>query len=193
MFLCPNGEIGRRTRLRIWRREAWGFKSLFGHDSKYTHKELTMKNTLLAFAILLTFTLIGCTENYSNGERIGFVTKFSNRGLIWKSWEGELNLTQTGMNTSSLFEFSVDNDHQDENVVKALDSAATLGWKVKIRYHETAFKNWFRNRGETDHFVETVEVLDRTPLSVFNSQQSNIDNTVSKTDTIYLVIWKDRK
>ncbi len=25
---CGRGEIGRRTRFRFWRREAWGFKSL---------------------------------------------------------------------------------------------------------------------------------------------------------------------
>jgi hypothetical protein len=151
-----------------------------------------MKNTLFALA-LFSLTLVGCSENYSNGERIGFVTKFSNRGLIWKSWEGELNLTQTGMNTSSTFQFSIDNDRQDENVVKILDSAATLGWKVKIRYHETAFKNWFRNRGETDHFVETVEVLDRTPLSVFNAPQKDGVHVAGKVDTIYLVIWRDKK
>jgi hypothetical protein len=151
-----------------------------------------MKNTLFALA-LFSLTLVGCSENYSNGERIGFVTKFSNRGLIYKSWEGELNLTQTGMNTSSTFQFSIDNDRQDENVVKILDSAATLGWKVKIRYHETAFKNWFRNRGETDHFVETVEVLDRTPLSVFNAPQKDGVHVAGKVDTIYLVIWRDKK
>ena len=28
---CGCGEIGRRTRLRIWRREAWGFESLRPH------------------------------------------------------------------------------------------------------------------------------------------------------------------
>jgi hypothetical protein len=151
-----------------------------------------MKNTLFALA-LFSLTLVGCSENYSNGERIGFVTKFSNRGLIWKSWEGELNLTQTGMNTSSTFQFSIDNDRQDENVVKILDSAATLGWKVKIRYHETAFKNWFRNRGETSHFVETVEVLDRTPLSMFNTPQKDGTHVAGKVDTIYLVIWRDKK
>ena len=151
-----------------------------------------MKNTLFALA-LFSLTLVGCSENYSNGERIGFVTKFSNRGLIWKSWEGELNLTQTGMNTSSTFQFSIDNDRQDEKVVKVLDSAATLGWKVKIRYHETTGKNWFRNRGETDHFVETVEVLDRTPLSMFNTPQQDGTYVAGKKDTIYLVIWRDKK
>jgi hypothetical protein len=154
-----------------------------------------MKNTLFALA-LFSLTLVGCSENYSNGERIGFVTKFSNRGLIYKSWEGELNLTQTGMNTSSTFQFSVDNDRQDDNttrLVKTLDSAATLGWKVKIRYHETTGKNWFHNRGETDHFVETVEVLDRTPLSMFNTPQKDGTQVAGKVDTIYLVIWRDKK
>jgi hypothetical protein len=97
------------------------------------------------------------------------------------------------MNTSSTFQFSIDNDRQDEKVVKVLDSAATLGWKVKIRYHETTGKNWFRNRGETDHFVETVEVLDRTPLSVFNTPQKDGTHVAGKVDTIYLVIWRDKK
>jgi hypothetical protein len=154
-----------------------------------------MKNTLFALA-LFSLALVGCSENYSNGERIGFVTKFSNRGLIYKSWEGELNLTQTGMNTSSTFQFSVDNDRQDDNttrLIKILDSAATQGWKVKIRYHETTGKNWFRNRGETDHFVETVEVLDRTPLSMFNTPQKDGTQVAGKVDTIYLVIWRDKK
>ena len=154
-----------------------------------------MKNTLFALA-LFSLTLVGCSENYSNGERIGFVTKFSNRGLIWKSWEGELNLTQTGMNTSSTFQFSIDNDRQDDNttrLIKILDSAATQGWKVKIRYHETTGKNWFRNRGETDHFVETVEVLDRTPLSMFTTPKQDGTHVAGKVDTIYLVIWRDKK
>ncbi len=31
---CGRGEIGRRTRLRIWRREAWGFESLRPHPLK---------------------------------------------------------------------------------------------------------------------------------------------------------------
>ncbi len=30
--LSGRGEIGRRTRLRIWRREAWGFESLRPHN-----------------------------------------------------------------------------------------------------------------------------------------------------------------
>ena len=63
----------------------------------------------LMIALVATLFLTSCTENYSNGERIGMITKFSQKGLVWNSWEGSLNTTQTGMNSATPFEFSVDN------------------------------------------------------------------------------------
>ncbi|MEQ1733445.1 MAG: hypothetical protein ABL940_07215, partial [Bacteroidia bacterium] len=91
--------------------------------------------TFLAFLVLI-YMLISTTENYSNGERIGFVTKFSSKGRFWKSWEGELNLTQTGMNTSSVFDYSIDNDAKGmEATIATIDSAVNNGWKVKLKYH----------------------------------------------------------
>jgi hypothetical protein len=155
----------------------------------------TVKFIFMALVVALTMT--SCTENYSNGERIGMVTKFSEKGLIWSSWEGTLNTTQTGMNSAEPFEFSVDNDVNDPKVIATLDSAATNGWKVKIRYHETFGKNWFSNRGETNHFVKEVVVLDRDPIgNMFGTEKSkekSKDNCDCKTngrviDTIYVVI-----
>jgi hypothetical protein len=141
------------------------------------------------FALLLPASLFltSCSENYANGERIGLVTQFSRSGVINKSWEGHLNLTQTGMNSSSAepFDFSIDNEHEDENVINQIDSAANLGWKVKLTYHETFGKNWFKNRGETDHFITGVTVLDRNPVG-------HIFGTSGVHDTIYLVIFKNR-
>ena len=108
------------------------------------------------------------SENYSNGERIGVITQFSHTGIFWKSWEGHLNATQTGMNSSVPFDFSIDNDNEPAQVISTIDSAAQYGWKVKLKYHETFNKNWFRNRGETDHFITTVEVLDRAMATMFS-------------------------
>jgi len=102
----------------------------------------TIKFIFLALVAAITMT--SCTENYSNGERIGMITKFSQKGLVWNSWEGTLNTTQTGMNSAEPFQFSVDNDVNDPKVISTLDSAATYGWKVKVKYHETFGKNWFR-------------------------------------------------
>lgn len=149
-----------------------------------------MKKVLFVLAIISSLFLTSCTENYSNGERIGMITKFSQKGLIWSSWEGTLNTTQTGMNSAEPFEFSVDNDVNDANVIATLDSAATHGWKVKIQYHQTFGKNWFSNRGETNYFVKSVVVLDRDPMkNMFGDKPTKSNQIQGKVvDTIYVVI-----
>lgn len=146
-----------------------------------------------ATLILVTFGLLilmSCSENYSNGERIGLITQFSKTGVIWKSWEGHLNLTQTGMNSSSAvpFDFSIDNDKEPEQLVNQIDSAAQHGWKVKLTYHETFGWNWFKNRGGTDHFILKCEILDKNPIAnAFNGSKG--DHPSGKVvDTIYVVI-----
>ena len=58
----------------------------------------------LAYRLFLFFvvslTMVSCSENYSRGEKVGTVIEFAQSGLIWDSWDGRLNLTQTGMNTA---------------------------------------------------------------------------------------------
>ena len=144
-------------------------------------------------ALVATMFLTSCTENYSNGERIGMITKFSQKGLVYSSWEGSLNTTQTGMNSAAPFEFSVDNDVNDPKVISTLDSAATQGWKVKIKYHETWNKNWFKNRGETNYFVKEVEVLDKDPMGSVFGGNSNKNTGGRVIDTIYVVIVPKEK
>jgi hypothetical protein len=141
--------------------------------------------------LLTAVMLVACTENYANGERIGLVTQFSRAGLIWKSWEGHLNLTQTGMNSASTapFDFSIDNDKEDPTVVAAIDSAANLGWKVKLTYHQASGKNWLSNRGETNHFITGVQILDRTPVShLLGGTSTTTASSGHTVDTIYVVI-----
>lgn len=133
------------------------------------------------------------------------VTKFSEKGLVYKSWEGHLNTTQTGMNSAEGFDFSVDNDVNDPVVIATLDSAATYGWKVKIKYHETFGKNWFSNRGETNYFVDEVDVLDKDPMSSLFGTGTKTDNTSKPNnvncgcptngrtiDTIFVVIDRSK-
>lgn len=152
-------------------------------------KSLSYNGFLWVFGIFvfIAFAAISATENYSEGERIGFLTKFSHKGRFWKSWEGELNLTQTGMNTSSLFDFSIDNANESFRTIKMIDSAVNNGWKVKLSYHEVNFKNWFKNRGETNYFVTDIQILDRNTLGNNHSQNRNEGRII---DTVYLVIDK---
>ena len=107
------------------------------------------KLTLFIFAACIITSLSGCKENYSNGEKVGNLIEFTKKGVIWDSWEGRLNLTQTGMNTSGEpFSFSFDNDRNDQDsLIKLMQKAQVEGWKIKIRYHEVwGFKNVLNNR-----------------------------------------------
>ncbi len=162
------------------------------HDNSYTKEKTASFQTQLYIAGIIGFIIFGfinSTENYSEGERIGFLTKFSHKGRFFKSWEGELNLTQTGMNTSSLFEFSIDNDAENAEVIKQIDLAVNNGWKVKLTYHETYFKNWLNNRGETNYFVKSIEVLSKNSLGNNNNPENYREGRV--IDTIFVVIDKN--
>jgi hypothetical protein len=161
------------------------------------------KIKFIVASILAAFLMTSCSENYSNGERIGLVTQFSQTGILWKSWEGHLNMTQSGMNSSLPFDFSIDNDNEDPSVISKIDSAANFGWKVKIVYHETAGYNWFANRGETNHFVTSVEILDKNPIATAlggggttqnntNSKNCDCKTTGKVIDTIYVIIDKSK-
>lgn len=161
-----------------------------------------MKKIKFVITTCLLFLILGlttsCSENYSNGERIGIITQFSHKGIWWKSWEGHLNVTQTGMNTANSFDFSIDNDKQDETLVKTIDSAAIHGWKVKLVYHQVFGFNWFENRGHTDFFIEKCEVLERHFNTGFNLGTSTVHANGGErndsiivgrvVDTIYVVI-----
>ena len=150
--------------------------------------EPKMKNAiiLLLLIIFATFVMTGCSNNYSSGERIGMVIQFSKTGVVFDSWEGQLNMTQTGMNSSSEFDFSLDNDKPElqDRLVPVLDSAAHYGWKVSLKYNEVRGYNWLQNRGETDHFINDVVVLDKNPIGQLLGK--NATQTADKHDTIYI-------
>lgn len=61
---------------------------------------------------------------------------------------------------------------------------------MKIVYHETFGKNWFTNRGETNHFVKEVVVLDKDPIANMFEKKGNKNDVVGGRviDTIYVVI-----
>lgn len=146
-------------------------------------------------ALLLTgigLGLTSCKEQYSNGEKVGNLIEFTRKGVIWDSWEGRLNLTQTGMNTSGEpFSFSFDNDRTDQDsLVRLLYQAQVEGWKVKIKYHEVwGLRNIFTNRGETDYFVDDVTVLDKDFANV-SKRLNGAAREGHVVDTIYVVLDK---
>ena len=66
---------------------------------------ITLSVITLIFIVYFTFIF---TATYSQGLRSGELIKFSNKGVIFKTWEGELS---QGISGAQIFQFSVfDND-----------------------------------------------------------------------------------
>ncbi len=147
-----------------------------------------LKSIGMAVVVLLSVT--SCKENYSVGEKVGTLIEFAESGLFWVSWDGRLNMTQTGMNTAGdPFEFSFDNDRTDQDsIIKMLKIAQVEGWKIKIKYHKVKGWNWFGNRGRSNYFVDDVEVLDKNFANTFRQNQASRSGRV--IDTVYVVIDK---
>lgn len=120
---------------------------------------------IVAFAGVLVMSIVWCiigaaggmNIEYSSGSRTGVVQKLSKKGLIWKTWEGEVNmgyLTSTGGEKPQLvpeiFEFST----VSESVVKDLERAEKLGGKVTVKYKQYLFRGF--NKGKTSYDVTEV-------------------------------------
>ena len=70
------------------------------------------------------YTWFTLTWSYSEGERAGYLQKFSKRGWLCKTWEGEILLSSMPGAIPERFVFTV----RDETVVPAL--LASMGKRV---------------------------------------------------------------
>ena len=91
--------------------------------------------------------------SYSTGERAGYVQKFSRKGWICKTWEGELAMVSIPGTMPEKFYFTVRNDSVAAHVNQ------TMGKRVALRYeqHKGVPTNCF---GETDYFVVDVKPVE---------------------------------
>lgn len=88
---------------------------------------------------------------YSEGERTGTITKFSHKGLFFKTWEGELNMGGLEVGGKGVtWEFSVN----DPEVVEKIHKSQRVGGHWTLKYRQQLFKqSW---NGATEYFVTDV-------------------------------------
>lgn len=89
---------------------------------------------------------------YSTGERAGFVQKFSKRGWIFKTWEGELAMVNLPGAMPEIFYFTV----RDDKVIPSIES--TMGNRVVLTYNQHKGLPP-RILGDTPYFVSKVRVV----------------------------------
>lgn len=96
--------------------------------------------------------------DYSTGERAGWVQKFSRKGWICKTWEGELAMVTMPGAAQEKFFFTV----WDVEVARQINAA--MGKRVSLHYDEKVGlpTSCF---GETRHWVDKVTVVQDIPLA----------------------------
>ena len=115
---------------------------------------LLLPALLIVPALLFTLYIGGVFAfSYSEGERAGILQKFSRKGWLCKTYEGELAMSIVPGVTPTIWEFSV----RDDEVVPRLSAA--IGKRVVLHYDEhrgiptTCF-------GHTAYFVDSVAVAE---------------------------------
>jgi len=103
--------------------------------------------------LLAIYIWAALSFTYSRGERVGYVQKFSHKGWICKTWEGELAMVNIPGAMSQIFTFTV----RDAKVAEQIN--ATLGKKVAMHYdqHRGLPTSCF---GDTSYFVTSVQSVE---------------------------------
>ena len=90
---------------------------------------------------------------YSDGERAGYVQKFSRRGWLCKTWEGEMAMVTMPGTVAEKFAFTV----PDQAIAAQIN--ADIGKRLVLHYEQ---HKWIPNScfAETEYWVNTVRVAE---------------------------------
>lgn len=127
---------------------------------KVVRKTKSFLKKLLLILLLLgaaTFSFL-YWGTYETGVMAGKVIRISEKGVLFKTYEGKLNLESFGAlkGTSPIaesFDFSV--EHKNTEVIQVLQQVALSGERVNLYFNKRYMA--FPWRGETKYFVNKVE------------------------------------
>jgi hypothetical protein len=109
---------------------------------------------VLPILLVTLWTWIALSWSYSDGERAGTLQKFSRKGWLCKTWEGELQVSTIPGSAPILWSFSV----RDATIASKLEGAIAHSGRVVLMYEEhlgvptSCF-------GETQYFVTGVRLV----------------------------------
>ena len=112
---------------------------------------------LLVVALVVGYFFAALSWNFATGERAGWVQKFSKKGWLCKTWEGEMAMVTMPGAVPEKFAFTVWDDKVAEEVNRHVGKRVALHYEEKVGLPTTCF-------GETRHYVTRVTLVDDIPL-----------------------------
>jgi hypothetical protein len=107
---------------------------------------------LSPIVLLVLWTIATLHFSYSQGDRAGYVQKFSQKGWFCKTWEGELAMVNLPGAMQQQWNFSVRDDSIAQVITRSLGSRVSLTYQEHRGVPTSCF-------GETQYFVTGVRVL----------------------------------
>ena len=108
---------------------------------------------LVPVALVAGYFAIVLNWKYSSGESAGWVQKFSRKGWLCKTWEGEMAMVTMPGAIPEKFPFTVWDDNVAAQINRVMGKRVTLHYEQKVGLPTTCF-------GETRHFVTGVVAVD---------------------------------
>ena len=118
------------------------------------HKLATILGAIIVLPLLGFFLWVTLTLNYtySSGDRAGIMQKFSSRGWICKTWEGELLMSAVPGSAPEKFLFSVRSDSVANEINKLNGRRVVLFYQQHKGVPTSCF-------GDTEYFVTGVKQM----------------------------------
>ncbi len=115
--------------------------------------KLILALVLLTPVLLVAlYTVTALSWSYSEGQRAGYLQKFSKKGWLCKTWEGDLALSTVPGVAPTIWNFTV----RKESTARQINLA--LGRRVLLYYqeHRGVPTSCF---GDTSYFVDSVRIV----------------------------------
>jgi len=121
-----------------------------------------MKKLLLAPLVLIALAILTLVFfwhwSYSTGDRAGYLQKFSHKGWICKTWEGEQAMVAAPGMVAEKFYFTVHDDAVAEQINQLMGKRVALHYEEKVGLPTSCF-------GDTRYFVTHVTAVDDISLT----------------------------
>ena len=104
---------------------------------------------LTPVVLLALWMIIALNYSYSSGERAGYVQKFSKKGWVCKTWEGELAMVNIPGALQERWQFTVRNDSIAQLITRSMGKQVTLSYDQHVKVPTSCF-------GDTPYFVTNV-------------------------------------
>ncbi len=104
-------------------------------------------------ALFIGYTWLALSWSYSSGERAGYVQKFSQKGWLCKTWEGEMAIVAIPGSLPEIFKFTVRDDKVAAEINSVMGKRVAISYEQHVGIPSTCF-------GETGYYVSKIHSVE---------------------------------